>query len=51
LDATDALAVALCHYFQTSRIEKPTAIKAKGKSAKANKGWNAFVNNNPDRLI
>jgi crossover junction endodeoxyribonuclease RuvC len=51
LDATDALAVALCHYFQTSRLEKPTAITTKGKSGKALKGWGAFVNNNPDRLI
>ena len=38
LDATDALAVAVCHHFQKA------AIKSKSKS------WEAFVRDNPSRL-
>lgn len=40
LDATDALAVALCHHFHDGRIQ------TKGRSA----GWKSFVDENPDRL-
>lgn len=43
-DATDALAVALCHYYQTSSVA--------GKAiAKAGKGWEDFIKNNPGRII
>ncbi len=38
LDATDALAVAVCHYFQQR------APKSKGKS------WEAFIKDNPHKL-
>ena len=38
LDATDALAVALCHYYQG------------GKQARQSKSWAAFVADNPGRL-
>lgn len=38
LDATDALAVALCHHFQG------------GKSADRPKSWKAFINSNPGRV-
>lgn len=42
LDATDALAIALCHYFQgTSKIEVT--------GAKYN-SWKSFIANNPDKL-
>ena len=41
LDATDALAVAVCHHFQTHGKKTPTA---KG-------GWKAFLKENPDKLI
>ena len=41
LDATDALAIALCHYYETS---KPVSV-AKGKG-----GWEAFIKDNPDRV-
>ncbi len=38
LDATDALAVALCHYYQNGTIKnKPSS-------------WKAFVNQNPSRV-
>ena len=38
LDATDALAVALCHHFQNGKV----ATKAKG--------WGAFLKEHPDRV-
>ncbi|MHC1706453.1 MAG: crossover junction endodeoxyribonuclease RuvC [Bacteroidales bacterium] len=40
LDATDALAVAVCHYFQKDSAD------AKEKFS----GWNAFIRQNPDRV-
>jgi crossover junction endodeoxyribonuclease RuvC len=38
LDATDALGVAVCHYFQNGKVEKKT------------QGWSAFLKENPDRI-
>lgn len=45
-DATDALAVAVCHHF--SRLGVPRS----SKSGSTRKGgdWSSFVRNNPDRL-
>lgn len=40
LDATDGLAAALCHHFQSS---SPLASTGKG-------GWAAFIKNNPGRV-
>lgn len=40
LDATDALAVALCHYFHEGRMQ------TRGR----NEGWKSFIEENPDRL-
>jgi crossover junction endodeoxyribonuclease RuvC len=42
-DASDALAVALCHHYATS-----SAIQIQKKSFK---GWEDFIANNPDKLI
>ena len=42
-DATDALAVALCHHFQTN--------SAIGKIAKGSKGWDDFIKKNPGRVV
>lgn len=39
-DATDAVAVACCHYFQRSPAE----------ASKSYTGWGAFVSNNPGRI-
>lgn len=39
LDATDALAVAVCHNFQG------------GINVQQGKGWKAFLKNNPDRAV
>lgn len=41
-DASDALAVALCHFYQ---ISNPLQGLSTGK------GWDAFLKNNPDRVI
>ena len=40
LDATDALAVALCHFYESQRP----------KSAPAFKSWKDFVARNPDKV-
>jgi crossover junction endodeoxyribonuclease RuvC len=40
LDATDALAVALCHHFHDGRIQ------TRGRNA----GWKSFLDENPDRV-
>ncbi|UEG50424.1 crossover junction endodeoxyribonuclease RuvC [Ferruginibacter lapsinanis] len=42
LDASDALAVAVCHYFQ----EKTVSVSGAGKS----KGWDDFLKKNPERI-
>ena len=42
-DATDALAVALCHYYQTSSVLS--------KTVKQFNGWEDFVIKNEDRLV
>ncbi len=44
LDASDAVAVATCHYFQTQNTLKQQ--RNKGYS-----NWNTFISNNPDRII
>jgi crossover junction endodeoxyribonuclease RuvC len=47
LDATDALAVALCHHFQ--KAGSKTKVNKGGSKTKA-KSWGAFLSENPDRL-
>lgn len=44
LDATDGLAVAVCHFFQGTHTD--TGLKKRAKSG----GWAAFAKNNPDRI-
>ena len=41
-DATDALAVAVCHYFQGNI--------ATGKTSKKINGWKEFMMKNPQRI-
>ncbi len=43
LDSTDALAVAVCHHYQTSSGIFVSSSKAGG--------WENFIKNNPDRII
>lgn len=40
LDATDGLAVAICHHFQSSSVI----------SKSGSKNWESFIKNNPNRL-
>lgn len=42
-DATDALAVALCHHYQSNSVL--------GKIEKGVKGWEQFIVNNPSRVV
>ncbi|MDE5732158.1 MAG: crossover junction endodeoxyribonuclease RuvC, partial [Bacteroidales bacterium] len=41
LDATDALAIALCHHYQ---MTNPLASVSSGTD------WKSFINSNPDRI-
>ena len=41
-DATDALAVAVCHHYQSSSVLS--------KAGKGLKGWDDFIKKNPGRL-
>jgi crossover junction endodeoxyribonuclease RuvC len=54
LDATDALGVAVCHYFQTKVLSQNNSnpdVKVKKQTAKKSKAsWSAFINKNPDRI-
>ena len=42
-DATDAIAVAVCHHFQTNSVV--------GKMAKGFKGWGDFIKKNPQKIL
>ncbi len=42
LDATDALAIAMCHYYQ---LKSPLTSAGGGKSS-----WEKFIADNPDRI-
>lgn len=41
LDASDGLAVAVCHYFNSKNIQN---------DKKSYSGWESFINQNPDRI-
>ncbi|HYE55062.1 MAG TPA: crossover junction endodeoxyribonuclease RuvC [Chitinophagaceae bacterium] len=47
-DATDAVAVALCHYYETQG-SLPAALPA--TTGKKKKGWDAFLQENAHRII
>jgi crossover junction endodeoxyribonuclease RuvC len=50
-DATDALAVALCHHQQTRGLIIPKNKVVKGKkSDKKTNSWNSFIAKNPERV-
>lgn len=53
LDATDGLAVAVCHYFQSSvvaRLDVSPTKKALGGGRTGTQSWDNFVQQNPDRV-
>ncbi|MFH0760790.1 MAG: crossover junction endodeoxyribonuclease RuvC [Bacteroidota bacterium] len=41
LDATDGVAVALCHYYQSNRLVSKPSVKS----------WNEFIRKNPGRIL
>jgi len=47
-DATDALAVALCHHFQSN--EKASIPETKKKAVKKKNSWEEFIRNNPHKI-
>ena len=57
LDATDGMAVALCHYYTTSNPltratagEKRKGLGGDSKSRKGSSSWESFVRSNPERV-
>lgn len=57
LDATDGMAVALCHWFTTSNIltqatagEKRKGLGGDSKARKGSSSWESFVAANPERV-
>lgn len=49
LDATDAVAVALCHHYETKNKIPSRTTTSKAAKVKA-KDWSQFLENNPDRI-
>ncbi len=52
LDATDALAVAVCHYYEMSKPVIPEAKKkAKIPTKKSSQSWEQFIAQHSDRIV
>lgn len=51
-DATDALAVALCHHYQGGLpiVSQKAGIATGVAKGKKSNGWEAFITSNPDRV-
>ncbi|HEY0680334.1 MAG TPA: crossover junction endodeoxyribonuclease RuvC [Chitinophagaceae bacterium] len=49
-DATDAVAVALCHYYETCSALLPAPVAGTPSNGKKPKGWEAFLKENPTRI-
>jgi len=49
LDATDALGVAVCHYYQNNNTNK-TNTNTITKTAKKSNNWADFIKDNPDKV-
>ena len=45
-DATDALAVAVCHYFSLGSVARPT----RQSTSRGTSDWGSFIRNNPARV-
>lgn len=48
MDASDGIAVAVCHFFQRGVDGKPSGGNIGSKSGSG--GWSSFIKNNPNRL-
>ncbi|WP_184550186.1 crossover junction endodeoxyribonuclease RuvC [Mucilaginibacter sp. FT3.2] len=51
LDATDGLAVAVCHSFQRMSTSTGSSSKSGGGSKKSYSGWDTFVKDNAKRVV
>ena len=50
-DASDALAVAVCHHFNSHGLNTTTPVKKKSSSGKSKStSWENFIRDNPDRI-
>jgi len=49
-DATDALAVAVCHHFQQGAIKTKSTTTPSKKASTKSSNWDAFVKANPGRV-
>ncbi|TXT34039.1 MAG: crossover junction endodeoxyribonuclease RuvC [Chitinophagaceae bacterium] len=49
-DATDALSVALCHFYQNNGIAAKSGVKPGNKRGGKAGGWGDFINKNPTRV-
>jgi crossover junction endodeoxyribonuclease RuvC len=47
-DATDALAVAICHHFQSNDVARSSGVKKKKGNKKIS--WGEFIKQHPDKL-
>lgn len=45
-DATDAVAVAVCHHFAAGAVPRPS----RKSTAKGSSDWGSFIRNNPERI-
>lgn len=50
LDATDALAIALCHHYHSSNPVLAASAKGGRKGKKSSGSWEQFVESNPSRI-
>jgi crossover junction endodeoxyribonuclease RuvC len=51
MDASDALAVAVCHHYQSNSIlALNDTSEKKAKTEKVKGGWESFINQNPGRV-
>ena len=51
MDATDAVAVALCHHYQSRVPKADSNVKLKIPVSKKAASWEAFITQNPERVV
>lgn len=50
-DASDALAVAVCHHFNDQVIPLSKISPKRKMNKKSSSSWNVFIQQNPDRIV
>jgi crossover junction endodeoxyribonuclease RuvC len=50
-DATDALAVAICHHFSEGKSETAGSTGRARSARKSSSGWDKFIAGNPGRVV